>query len=149
MPLSYLQQSITHCPTATTIELDNGRAAPQIPLAVSGVAASDDDDSPPPPAHAILLDDAFAASDAEPSPARLPQTAARAPRRVSRAGGDAVPAAEGRVPEGGHHAAEEAELGRAQDGAYQAVERPHDHRLHPRRGPQHPAAQRRARARRP
>ncbi|RYO98631.1 hypothetical protein DL763_002060 [Monosporascus cannonballus] len=68
---------------ATTAELDNGRAALQIPLAVSGVAASDDDgddDSPRPPARAILLDDALDASDAEPSPARQRRPAAHISR---------------------------------------------------------------------
>ncbi|RYP57193.1 hypothetical protein DL770_010722 [Monosporascus sp. CRB-9-2] len=82
---------------ATTIELDNGRAAPQITLAVSGVAAGDDDDSPPPPAHAILLDDALAASDAEPSPASTYSFGCRKPQRARHAVSPAL--AETRCPQ--------------------------------------------------
>ncbi|RYP53933.1 hypothetical protein DL768_001245 [Monosporascus sp. mg162] len=83
-----------------TIELDNGRAAPQIHLAVSGVAASDDDDddddSPPPPAPAILLDDTLAASDAAPGPAST-YSGCRKPQRARHAVSPAL--AETRCPQ--------------------------------------------------
>lgn len=72
----------------------------------------------------------------------LPQTPPSPPRRLARPGRRPRPAAQGRVHQGRHHAAQEAQLGRAQDGACAPDHRQDHHGLHPRRGPQHPAAQR-------
>lgn len=75
-------------------------------------------------------------------PPGLPQTPPSPPRRLARPGRRPRPAAQGRVHQGRHHAAQEAQLGRAEDGACAPDHRQDYHGLHPRRGPQHPAAQR-------
>ncbi len=78
----------------------------------------------------------------------LPQTTTRPPRRLPGPQRHQRALAQGRVRESGHHQAQEAQLGRAQDGPRASVHGQGDHGVHPRRGPQHPAAQRGACSRR-
>lgn len=112
----------------------------------------------PPP---LLLINTSTERDAEPSPQGalfhtsnsslrmltfvlpgLPQTPPSPSRSLARPGRRPRPAAQGRVHQGRHHAAQEAQLGRAEDGACAPDHRQDHHGLHPWRGPQYPAAQR-------
>lgn len=99
--------------------------------------------------HTHVHHHASAIHDAEPNP-QGGRTVAQeaAPRGVAGAVGRPAARDERRVSEGRHHQAQEAQLGPAQDGKSQAQLRACHQRLHPRRGPQCPAAQCGAGARR-